>query len=166
MHGNPHTCEATGRVYLIDTALRSCTASAHLWSWELTQSADTGGRLRQRHLRSCQEPASGGRWPAAERKPPCAHICLHMPAHASMHLPCLHGKHTDGCSRCNLSIHPEGQCCVQVSDAAASQQQHMEQANNATYLLESFHKLVHDLEEPLGVSNTLSNLLSSPPCAA
>ena len=61
----------------------------------------------------------------------------------------------DGSSLCNPSIHPKGQCCVQVSDAAASQQQHMEQANNATYLLESFHKLVHDLEEPLGVSSSL-----------
>ena len=44
---------------------------------------------------------------------------------------------------------------MQVSNAAASQQQHMAQAGNSTYLLESFHKLVHDLEEPLGVSDTL-----------
>ena len=42
----------------------------------------------------------------------------------------------------------------------------MEQANNGTYLLESFHKLVHDLEEPLGVSSSPNNLLSSCPCAA
>ena len=41
---------------------------------------------------------------------------------------------------------------MQVSDAAASQQQNMAQSGNATYLLDSFHKLVHDLEEPLGVS--------------
>ena len=84
--------------------------------------------------------------------------CPHLPAHACS---CKHAsalldvKHTDGCSHCNPSIHPERQSCVQVSDAAASQQQHMEQANNATYLLESFHKLVHDLEEPLGVSSSL-----------
>ena len=41
-------------------------------------------------------------------------------------------------------------CCMQVSDAAASQQDHMAQAGNSTYLMESFNKLVHDLEEPLG----------------
>ena len=44
---------------------------------------------------------------------------------------------------------------MQISDAAASQQLHMAQANSASYLLESFHKLVHDLEEPLGVSDSL-----------
>ena len=38
----------------------------------------------------------------------------------------------------------------------------MGQANNATYMLESFHKLVHDLEEPLGVCDSLINLLSPP----
>ena len=40
---------------------------------------------------------------------------------------------------------------MQVSDAVASQQQNLSQADNSTYLMESFHKLVHDLEEPLGV---------------
>ena len=35
----------------------------------------------------------------------------------------------------------------------------MAQAGNSTYLLESFHKLVHDLEEPLGVSNPLQGRL-------
>ena len=59
-------------------------------------------------------------------------------------------------------MHLERQCCVQISDAAASQQQHMTQANNATYLLESFHKLVHDLEEPLGVSDSPDDLLTLP----
>ena len=29
-------------------------------------------------------------------------------------------------------------------------QQSLSQADNSTYLMESFHKLVHDLEEPLG----------------
>ena len=38
----------------------------------------------------------------------------------------------------------------------------MAQANNATYLLESFHKLVHDLEEPLGVSASPDDLLVPP----
>ena len=46
-------------------------------------------------------------------------------------------------------------CCMQVSDAAASQQDHVAQAGNSTYLMESFNKLVHDLEEPLGVSAPL-----------
>ena len=40
---------------------------------------------------------------------------------------------------------------MQVSDAVASQQQDLSQANNPTYLMEAFHKLVHDLEEPVGV---------------
>ena len=31
----------------------------------------------------------------------------------------------------------------------------MAQAGNSTYLMESFNKLVHDLEEPLGVSAPL-----------
>ena len=59
-------------------------------------------------------------------------------------------------------MHLERQCCVQISDAAASQQQHLAQANNATYLLKSFHKLVHDLEEPLGVSDSSDDLLILP----
>ena len=50
---------------------------------------------------------------------------------------------------------------MQVSDAAASQQDHMAQAGNSTYLMESFNKLVHDLEEPLGVSRPLLWLLSA-----
>ena len=46
-------------------------------------------------------------------------------------------------------------CEMQVSDAAVSQQDHMAQAGNSTYLMEPFNKLVHDLEEPLGVSAPL-----------
>ena len=37
----------------------------------------------------------------------------------------------------------------------------MAQAGNSTYLMESFNKLVHDLEEPLGVSAPLSLTPSS-----
>ena len=50
-----------------------------------------------------------------------------------------------------LKAYAENGCCMQVSDAVASQQQNLNQAGNSTYLMESFHKLVHDLEEPLGV---------------
>ena len=35
----------------------------------------------------------------------------------------------------------------------------MAQAGNSTYLMESFNKLVHDLEEPLGVSAPVLYLL-------
>ena len=35
----------------------------------------------------------------------------------------------------------------------------MSLAGNSTYLMESFNKLVHDLEEPLGVSVLLLRLL-------
>ena len=55
------------------------------------------------------------------------------------------------CSCASLKIYAESRCCMQVSDAVASQQQDLSQANNATYLMEAFHKLVHDLEEPVGV---------------
>ncbi|CAK0783885.1 hypothetical protein CVIRNUC_007085 [Coccomyxa viridis] len=50
-----------------------------------------------------------------------------------------------------------------VSDAAASQQDHMAQAGNSTYLMESFNKLVHDLEEPLGISGG-GSVFSYNPC--
>ena len=50
-----------------------------------------------------------------------------------------------------LNAYAENGRCMQVSDAVASQQQNLNQAGNSTYLMESFHKLVHDLEEPLGV---------------
>ena len=53
-----------------------------------------------------------------------------------------------------LKAYAENGCCMQVSDAVASQQQNLNQAGNSTYLMESFHKLVHDLEEPLGVKPT------------
>ena len=38
----------------------------------------------------------------------------------------------------------------------------MAQAGNSTYLMASFNKLVHDLEEPLGVSAPLPRLLTAP----
>ncbi|CAK0745600.1 hypothetical protein CVIRNUC_001631 [Coccomyxa viridis] len=50
-----------------------------------------------------------------------------------------------------------------VSDAVASQQQSLSQADNSTYLMESFHKLVHDLEEPLGISGG-GSVFSYSPC--
>ncbi|CAK0783939.1 hypothetical protein CVIRNUC_007142 [Coccomyxa viridis] len=50
-----------------------------------------------------------------------------------------------------------------VSDAAASQQDHKAQAGNSTYLMESFNKLVHDLEEPLGISGG-GSVFSYNPC--
>ena len=53
---------------------------------------------------------------------------------------------------------------MQVSDAVASQQQDLSQANNATYLMEAFHKLVHDLEEPVGVRPTFYTHPNAPSC--
>lgn len=72
------------------------------------------------------------------------------------------------CSCSGLRAYSESRCCMQVSDAVASQQQDLSQANNATYLMEAFHKLVHDLEEPVGVrpaSYTQPQCTLSP-CAA
>ena len=66
------------------------------------------------------------------------------------------------CSCSGLRAYAESRCCMQVSDAVASQQQDLSQANNATYLMEAFHKLVHDLEEPVGVRPAYDTHLNAP----
>ena len=88
----------------------------------------------------------------------CLHMlsCTNMPDPPPVSTNTCHSVRRSTVARCSavLSVWPEadGRCCLQVSDAAASQQQSIAQAGNSTYLMESFTKLVHDLEEPLGVS--------------